>query len=223
MDFNSVAIYTVNGLLAGLYWLAAHWAAWAALGVSLAAAVLLDEPAARDVLTRARRYDREETRLGQRRLTAHWPTVLLGLAWLAAAWVSPSPLPVIGLALWIGALVGPLCLKFGQRKALHRLRWFIAVYTALVLGFWLLVRFPLSPAQAAAWSERLQATGAGEALEWSIRAQFIPYIALLLWAIFPLTYFGYLAQQLSVQRRFIVSPRASAAERITSFRARGEA
>ena len=59
---------------------------------------------------------------------------------------------------------------------------------------------------------REAAVGAGESLESVLRAQFIPYIALIMWGIYPLTYFGYLLQQLMVQRTVLRSPFLSLAE-----------
>ncbi len=214
------ATYWINGLLAGLYFLADHWAALGGLGLAALSAFLLDRPQAQLAGERTLRYGRGTTQLSTP--TVHLGVLLLGLAWTAAAWMTPPPVPYIGLSMWLAALIAPLALPLGRRHIAHRLRWFIGIYTALVFGFWLLVRFPLSPDQAAAWSERLQSAGAGEALEWSIRAQFIPYIAVLLWAVFPLTYFGYLGQQLAVQRRLLVSPWQSVEARLAELRARGD-
>ena len=213
--------YWANGLLAILYWLADHWPALTGLALAIVAAVFVDAPQARLAGEKPRRYDRGHVRL--QRPTTHLPTLGIGVLWALAAWITPAPVPYIGLAMWLGAIVAPLALPVGKRYLAHRLRWFIGVYAALCLGFWFINRFPLSPQQAAAWSERMQATGAGEALELAIRAQFIPYVALIMWAIFPLTYFGYLAQQLAVQRRFLISPFTSVQERIAAIRARGAA
>jgi len=215
MALREILLYILNGLLAVVYWLADHWPAWAALALADAAAWLFGSVAPEATLRRDGRTAARPVRRW------HVPTLILGGGWWLAAYLTPAPVPYIGLAMWAGVLIAPACLPYGQRKAMHRLRWFVAVYAGLVLAFWILVRFPLSPAQAAAWSERLQAAGAGEALEWSIRAQFIPYVALLMWAVFPLTYFGYLAQQLSVQRRHLTSPWLTVAQRMAQVRDRG--
>jgi hypothetical protein len=216
-----VAIYWLNGLLALLYWLGEHWAALAALVVALLSARLLDAPQAQLAGARPRRYDRGQTQAAPP--TLDLPVALLGLVWTVVAWITPAPVPYIGLAMWLTALGANLALPLGKRYLIHRLRWFIGLYAALVLGFWAIVRTPLSPAQAAAWSEKLRAVGAGEALEEALRSQFVPYLALLIWAILPLTYFGYVAQQLATQRRLLVSPWTSVQQRIADLRGRGEA
>jgi hypothetical protein len=221
LDVQVALTYCTNGLLAVLYWLADHWPALTGSILTIVAAVFVDAPQARLAGDKPRRYDRGHVRL--QRPATHLPTLGIGMLWTLAAWITPAPVPYIGLAMWIGAIVAPLALPVGKRYLAHRLRWFIGVYAALCLGFWFINRFPLSPQQAAVWSERMQATGAGEALELAIRGQFIPYVALIMWAIFPLAYFGYLAQQLAVQRRFLISPFTSVQDRIAAIRARGEA
>lgn len=215
-----VLTFWLNGLLAFLYWLADHWAALTAFLVALATIALVDEPLARQAGDRPGRYGRSVYRT--RTTKAYLPTFGLALAWLVAAWITPAPVPFIGLAMWIVALVTPLAMPLGKRYLVHRARWFIGVYTALVTAFLFVVRRPLAPQQAAAWSEHLQAAGAGEALDWAIRSQFVPYLALLIWAIVPLTYFGYILQQLAVQRRLLVAPWNSASDLIAAMRARGE-
>lgn len=215
--------YWVNGLLAGLYWLADHWAAWLSLAIAVFSAVTIDGRDLAQAQANPTRYGRaRNTPLRPRDVIVHPATLLIGLLWLVAAWITPSPVPTIGLAMWAGSLT-PLWLPLGKRRALHKLRWWIGTYALLVLGFWALARFPLSPAQASAWSERLQAVGAGEALEFAIRAQFIPYVALIIWGVYPLTYFGYLAQQLSIHRTFLRDPRLSLVDRSRQLRTRGEA
>lgn len=218
---HTALIYWTNGLLAVLYWLSAHWPALAGFLASLLAIFLLDGPQAKLAGQKPRRYDRGAVQ--HQRATVHLPSLGIGLLWLVAAWITPAPVPHIGLLMWVGAILAPLSLPIGRRNLTHRLRWLIAVYAALCLGFWLVNNFPLSPEQAAAWSERMQVTGAGEALELTIKAQFIPYLAILMWAILPLSYFGYLFTQLSKQRRFLISPFTSVQDRIAAFRARGVA
>jgi hypothetical protein len=220
-DAQVALTYWTNGILAVLYWLLDHWPAIGGLVLSLVATTFVEAPQARLAGNKPRRYDRGTVQQ-HRRITTHWPSLSIGILWAVAAGITPAPVPYIGLLMWMGAIVAPLALPVGKRYLAHRLRWFIGVYSALCLGFWLINRFPLSPQQAAAWSERMQAAGAGEALELAIRAQFLPYVALLMWAIFPLAYFGYLTQQLAVQRRFLISPFTSVQDRIAAIRTRGE-
>ncbi len=214
-------IYWLNGLLAVSYWLAQHWAALAGLLIAALTALLVDAPQARLAGHKPRRYGRGS--VAQQHPAVHLSTLGVGALWAGAAWITPAPVPYLGLLMWLGAWLAPLALPLGRRYLAHRLRWFIAVYAALCLGFWLVARFPLSPQQAAAWSARMQATGAGEALNFAIRAQFIPWVALLLWAVFPLAYFGYLFQQFAVQRGSLISPLTPIQERIAHLRARGDA
>ena len=220
-DLTIALTYWFNGLCAVLYWLVDHWPALAGLAVAVLSAWLIDRPAAKLAGGRSRRYERGTINLAG--APAYMNGILTpALLWFAASWLLPPPVPYEGLAMWLGALIVPLSLPIGKRHLAHRLRWFIAIYAAMGLGFWVLARYPLTFSQAAAWSERLQAAGAGEALEWSVRAQFVPYLVLLLWVIYPLTYFGYLAQQLAVQRRLLIAPWKSVTQIMAESRARGE-
>ncbi len=214
----TTGIYWLNGLLAGVYLLAEHLFAGAALGVAVLVVLFVDEPQQREVGTRSRRYNRGATRLDTRAIP--WSTVALGLVWTGIAAVTPQPVPLIGLGMWLCVLWLGLTLPLGRRRTLHLLKWLLGGYCALLGGFWFLARFPLSPTQAAAWSERLQVVGAGEALEWSVRAQLIPWLALLLWGIYPATFFGMVGQLFFKQRRSMVSPWQSVTARLRDLRDR---
>ncbi len=213
-------IYTLNGLLAFVWWLLDHWPALVSLALAGVCLLLVDGHLARGAGQRRLRHARGTVQLARAwAVPSAWIPALL---WTLTAWLLPPPVPYIGALMWLAALVVPLSLPFEKRFLVHRLRWFIALYAALGLGFLLLARYPLTFAQAAAWSQRLQAAGSGEALEWVVRAQFIPYLALILWVVYPVTYFGYVGQQLFNQRRLLVAPWQSVATRMAVIRARGE-
>jgi len=221
ITLKDTLIYWLNGILALTYWLAAHWAALASLLPAGACVWLLDGHLTRVAGERSRRYGRGVVQLARTGFSpASWLPALL---WLLAAWLVPAPVPYIGLAMWLAALILPLALPLEKRFLTHRLRWFIAAYAGLGLGFWLLARYSLSMTQAAAWSQLFQAAGSGEALGWSVRSTAAPYLALILWVVYPLTYFGVVAQHALQNRGLLVSPWLSAQQRLADVRARGEA
>ena len=220
IQVQTTFIYGLNGCLALTYWLGAHWTALASLLPAGACYVLLDTNLARTAGERSRRYGRGVVQLARPGIApATWLPALL---WLVAAWLVPAPVPLIGLAMWIAALILPLALPLERRFLIHRLRWFIAAYAGLGLGFYLLARYSLSMPQAAAWSALFQTAGSGEALGWSIRTSVAPYLALILWVIYPLTYFGIVAQHALQNRGLLISPWQSAQQRLAAVRARGE-
>lgn len=217
---KNTLIYWLNGWLALLYWLIDHWPALASLALAGACYWFIDARLGRTAGERSLRYGRGQVQLARPALTfAVW---LPALAWLVTAWIVPAPVPIIGLAMWAAALILPLALPLEKRFLVHRLRWFIAIYAGLGLGFWLVARYSLSLTQAAAWSEIFQAAGSGEALGYTIRATAAPYLALILWVLYPITYFGVVGQQAMQNRTLLVAPWHSDQRRIADVRARGE-
>jgi hypothetical protein len=218
-----ILIYWLNGLLAALYWLVDHWPAGASLACALAIARWIERPHVTPTLAAPGRYGRAPRVPRRQRWAAlqpHLGTLGLAAAWTLVALTTPAPVPVIGLAMWLAALLAPLSLPFAQRPVVHRLRWFIGAYTALVAAFRLLARHPLSPAQAAAWSNQLRSVGAGEALDQALRSQFLPYLALVIWGVLPLTYFGWVVQHLGVQRHLLRAPWRALPRRLADLRTR---
>lgn len=216
----TLATHWLNGVLASLYWLGDHGAVFAALGVALLLAELVEGGQGRQAGTRDRRYGRGP--VNQASWQRYVIPVGVALFYTGAVGLTPAPVPQIGLAMWLAALLLVAALPLNRRHVGHTARWLIGSYAAVLYLFWLIVRFPLSPTAAAAWSERLQTIGAGESLDWAIRAQLIPYVTLLIWGILPISYFGFIAQQFATQRHLLVDPFKTVAQRLADWRARGE-
>ncbi|MCP4549280.1 MAG: hypothetical protein GY835_22740 [bacterium] len=209
-----------NGFMALLYW---FWdQALVALTWPLAVGVLalLDGEIARQAGHRARRHGRGKVQ--QESGSVYLGTVGLAAAWTVVGLISPSPIPLIGLAMWATLLLTPLAIPMERAQMLSRLKWMLAVYTAAVAGFFLLMRSELSPQALAAWSRNLGQPGAGAALEAAVVGSITPYAATVLWVIGPLMYFGYVAQRFAVHSKTRVSPWMTVEARIRQLRGRGE-
>jgi hypothetical protein len=148
--------------------------------------------------------------------------LVLALVWTVVSLVSPSPLPVIGLVMWLGLLLVPLMIPMERAQILNRLKWMLSVYTAAAGGFLLLMRSELSPRALTAWSRTLGQAGAGETLQAAVISSITPYAAAALWVIGPLMYFGYIAQRFAVHAKTSVMPWATVEDRIRHVRTRGE-
>ncbi len=227
MDWQQVGISIVdgltlmgNGFLAFLYWFWDH--ALVALTWPLAAGglVFLDGEIARQAGHRARRHGRGKVQ--QESGSVYLGTVGLAAAWTVVGLISPSPIPLIGLAMWATLLLTPLAIPMERAQVLSRLKWMLAVYTAAVAGFFLLMRSELSPQALAAWSRNLGQVGSGAALEAAVIGSITPYAATVLWVIGPLMYFGYVAQRFAVHSKTRVSPWMTVEARIRQLRGRGE-
>ncbi len=213
-------ILTANGFLAILYGLWGHFSVVLAWPLALAVAMLLDAKVSRRAGFRPRRH-------GRGKVQREFPTATLGTIGLCAFWTvaglaAPPPIPAIGLAMWACLLVTPLMVPMEREQLLSRLKWMLAVYTAAVAGFILLLRSELSPQAMASWSHALDQPGGGEALEAAVIGSITPYAAAMLWVVGPLMYFGYVAQRFAVHSKTKVSPWATVEERIRQLRGRGE-
>ncbi len=227
MDWQQIATIiadtltlTGNGFLAILYWFYDHALVALTWPLAGAALVFLDGEIARQAGHRARRHGRGKVQ--QESASVYLGTVGLAAAWTAVGLVSPSPIPMIGLAMWATLLLTPLAIPMERAQMLSRLKWMVGVYTASVAGFFLLMRSELSPQALAAWSRNLGQPGAGAALEAAVVGSVTPYAATVLWVIGPLMYFGYVAQRVAIHSNTRVSPWMTVEGRIRQLRGRGE-
>lgn len=215
-----VLVLTANGLLVVLYWIRDHLPVVLSWPLAATVTVLLDSSVVRKAGHRARRYGRGQ--LQQASWTSYLFTPLLAVFWTVVALVAPAPIPSIGLGMWTCLLIAPLMIAPERDHLLQRLRWFIAVYAVATTGFLILLRSRLSAAALAGWSRALGEAGGGEALAGLIFSSIVPWAAVLLWVILPLTYFGYVAQRFAMNWRTKVSPWDTIERRIARLRGRGE-
>jgi len=213
-------VLTTNGLLIVLYWLWSHLPVALSWLLAVGIVLLLDAEVSRRAGHRPRRYGRGRAR--RESPIAHLGTAALALLWTAVGLAAPMPIPLLGLGMWACLLLVPLIIPMEREHLLSRLKWMLAVYTAAVAGFLLLLRAQLSPAALAAWSRQLGQPGAGEGLEAAVVSSVVPYAALMLWVVGPLMYFGYVAQRFAIHAKTQVSPWAAVEERIRRLRSRGE-
>lgn len=88
-----------------------------------------------------------------------WKTLGLAAVWTIAGVITTAPGPALGLAMWLGLLIAPLLIPMEQDQIVDRLKWMLAVYTAAVIGFVMLMCSELSPRAVSAWSRGPAATG----------------------------------------------------------------
>lgn len=215
-----ILILTANGLLAVVWWLGEHWALAGILAIAAGVALFLDRPSGRQVAGRARRYGRGT--VGRAPVTIYAGTALLAVAWTAIAAIVPAPIPQIGLLMWACLLLVPLMVPIEREPLRDRLRWLLWTYTAFVGGFMLLLRAQLNAATVLAWSRQAGIVGGGEAMLGGVVSSLTPYAALILWGLFPMTFFGYVATRLGMHRSTVVSPWRTVEQRIGDLRNRGE-
>ena len=205
-----------NGLLTLAY------AAWdnAALIVSAACGLAIlfthDRAVQRMAGGRALRYGRGAR--VQASYRSHVETLITLLVWCAAALLSAPPIPLIGMAMWVGFLVALKLVPQERESLLFRQKSMIAVYGLLAIALRLALSY--SPdVERMAFALR----GRGEAgqLFDSIRDGLLPYVALVMWVMYPLGYFGMIAQRFAINRGSLLSS-GTPEDVVRALRHRGE-
>ena len=146
---SSLPLYFLNGVLAIIYWVIAHFAEGLALFSGLAIAFGIDPFIQGRASQRPRRYERGEVQTAFPTASAF--TLVVLTVWLGASLLSRFPVPVLGAGMW---LIGFLSILAISEERFNQSWWVktgILVYAALVL----LLRFGLQALQVtspAAWA-----------------------------------------------------------------------
>ena len=213
------AIVVLNGLLVmayGVWDRLPHLLALAGAGVI----VVYDRQVALHNLSRPARQERDRIEpTGLRSRIPQVLTTVIGVIWLAAAWVYPQPVPEIGAAMWWG-WIGALLFLRGERDAiLWRGKGFLLTYALALLGF----RVYLGMAarfEPSAWAAVLGSSGEAQRVIAGNLAIFATIGTWLTWFVLPVAHFSYLVQRLLVNPLSLAAPFATAEEWIAALRGR---
>jgi hypothetical protein len=140
------------------------------------------------------------------------------LVWGLAAALSAPPIPLIGMAMWLGSLISLRLIPQERENLLFRQKSMIAVYGLLAIALRLALSYTPDVERMA-----LLLRGRGEAglLFDSLRDGLLPYVALVMWVMYPLGYFGLIAQRFAVNRGSLLSS-GTPEDVIRALRNRGE-
>jgi len=219
MDWQALEPHLVvwaNGFLTLAYWTWDH----AALLVALACGVLVllthDRAVQRTAGDRALRYGRGvRVQASYRSQIESLATILI---WSLAALLSAPPIPLIGAVMWLCFLVSLRLIPQERENLLFRQKSMIAVYGLLAIALRLALSYTPDVERMT-----LMLDGRGEAglLFDSLRDGLMPYVALVLWVMYPLGYLGLIAQRFAVNRGSLLSSGAPE-DVIRALRHRGE-
>jgi hypothetical protein len=192
------AIIVTNGFLYIVYFLAGHVFTLAALGVGLYIAWRYDREVTSRVGGRARRYGRGEVVIAA--ATPHWHSLVAVGAWTAASLLAPTSVePLVGLGLWLAFLIGLIAIPAERSAVLFRHKMLLLGYAGLVIAFRLVMGVDLGGDAALAAVTGRMSSDAGE-LFTSIKWTILPYMALLVWIIYPAGFVIALWQRYQVTR-----------------------
>jgi len=188
---NHTLVYLTNGLLAVWYFLWSQGPLLLSLGCAAAIAALYDRRVRRQVGERVRRYGRGLQVHASHR--SYWETLGAAGLWALASYLSAPPIPLIGGLMWLAFLVSVRFIPQEREGLLFRQKAMIAGYGLLALAMRLMLSYCPDPS-------RLAAAMGGDAagLFDTVRDGLTPYAALVVWVMYPLGYFGMIAQRFAV-------------------------
>jgi hypothetical protein len=215
--FNHTLIYLANGLLAVFYFLWSQGPLLLSLACAAVVALVYDRQTRRVVGERARRYQRGQQVRASRR--PYWETLGAVALWLPASLLSAPPIPLIGALMWLAFVIALWLIPQERESLLFRQKTMIATYALAAMIMCAFLTYSPDPTRLAALvGGRGQAVG----LFSTVRDGLTPYAALIVWVMYPLGYFGLIAQRFAVNRGSLLNPRASVEDLIRALRTRGE-
>jgi hypothetical protein len=214
---NHSLIYLANGLLAIFYFLWSNGPLLLALLCAVIVALVFDRPLRRTTGDRVRRYGRGQQ--AQASYRPYWETALAAGLWAVASLLSAPPIPLIGGLMWLSFVLALRYIPQERESLLFRQKVMLAAYALLAIT--MRAVFSYSPDVS-----RLAAVmgGQGEAADLfsTVRDGLMPYAALVVWVMYPLGYFGMIAQRIAVNRGSLMKPRGTPEDFIRDLRTRGE-
>jgi hypothetical protein len=216
-SFGDILVVWANGWLAAAYWLIDN----AALLIAIACAIWIMRRHDRYVQhvtgERALRYAR-----GSRVIASHrsvYETLVTLSLWACAALMSVSPIPAIGAVMWLTFIAALHLIPQERDNVLFRQKVMIAIYALMVMAFRLAMSYSPDPDQLL---RMMGGEGDAAAVFATVRGSLMPYAMLILWVMYPLGYFGVIAQRFIVNRGSLFKARRDVADVIGDLRTRGE-
>ncbi len=210
-------IVWANGWLAAAYWLWTNAAVLIALACAAWIGARYDRSVRAVAGERSLRYGR-----GRRVIASHgalYATLVAAGVWAIAAWSSSAPIPVIGAAMWLAFIAALRLIPQERENLLFRQKTMIVLYALLLIGFRLATSFSPEPDQLL---RMMGGSGDAAAVFATVRGSLMPYAMLVLWIMYPLAYFGMIAQRFMVNRGSLFKPGRGVETIIDDLRTRGE-
>jgi hypothetical protein len=214
---NHTLIYLANGLLVVFYFLWSQGPLLLALVCAATVAAHYDRQTRRVAGERVRRYGRgRQTHASYR---PYWETgAAIGL-WLLASILSAPPIPFIGALMWLAFVVALWLIPQERESLLFRQKTMLVVYALIALVMRAFLTYSPDPGRlAAVMGGRGEAAG----LFSTVRDGLTPYAALIVWVMYPLGYFGMIAQRFAINRGSLLKPRGTVEDHVRDLRTRGE-
>ncbi len=149
----------------------------------------------------------------------HLMTLLAGGLWLLAGALFPPPVPWLGTAMWLTALLLLLLLPSERVVVLWRVKVSILTYSLALLGFrWYL--WQIGQADPYQWATVVGSVGEAQRIIGQNQGLFLTIGTWIAWFALPAAHVGYVVQRLTTNPMSLRGPRQAAAEVLEAIRMR---
>lgn len=215
--FGDTLVIWANGWLVLVYWLLDNAAVFIALTCAIWIARRHDRHVRRMTGERPLRYGRGQRVIASSR--SLYETVLTFVVWAIAALASAAPIPAIGGGMWLSFVAALHFIPQEQDNILFRQKAMIAIYALMVIAFRLAMSYTPDPDQLL---RMMGGEGDAAAVFATVRGSLMPYAMLILWVMYPLGYFGVIAQRFLINRGSLFKAQRDIEGVIGDMRTRGE-
>jgi len=209
--------YILNGILVTLYWLADSAPALLSIGCAAVIMRFVDREIQNRAMFRPARDGREVALPDPH--TAQTLTGVVLTLWLVSQWRMGAPVPWIGAAMWLFAILVLLATRQQPLTTLWSIKSGIAIYALAVIGSRLYLTYT-SALSAEQWAALIGSADSTALVMSNTRANVTTIILWALWLVIPLGYFAMLLQQLLLNPISLSAPVAAAHELIERYRVR---
>ena len=211
----------VNGLVVLLYWVLDRWAALVSLLCGLVILFVFDQEVVRVASQVPRRAGEEDVvePVSRASPVVRLSTIISIVAWQLAAGLFPTPVPELGMLVWLGGVALLLALPPERPVVLHRVKAITLSYSGVLFAFyiWSLWASRASPQE---WARIVGSTGDAARLIAGSRSIMNTIATWVAWGGIPLAFFTYAGQRLLTNPHSITNPLQSARDILEEIRRR---
>jgi len=180
---------------------------------------VFDPQAQREAVATPTRYGRKPNLEREMPRTWQGMTGVTILLWLVGAMLFPNPVPWIGAAMWIAAVMAILTMPDRRIGLMWNTKGLILSYALVLIGFRLLGQ-QMSSASPQQWATTLGSVGEAQTIIAQNKSLIQTVGIYAVWYGVPFVYFSFLVQTFLANPLSVVSPFSSAADLVRNIRTR---
>lgn len=212
-----LGVYLVNGLFVVVYFVAGQATMLVSLGCAAVVGLVFDVLAQRLAATAPAR----QGQVAQQAVVRNHQvlTVVTALAWLVAGLLFPTPVPQLGMAMWLLFVVALVLMPAEQVAILWRSKVAILSYCGVLLAFRVLAAWTMA-ADAREWAQVVGTVSEAQRIVGANRSLLLTIASYVAWFGIPAGYAVYVFQRVTAHPMSLRNPLARAHEVVYQIRYR---